>query len=325
MKHKLFTLLLAALALAPMTAPAQSPYPSKPIHIIVPFAPGGAADFLARVIGQRMAKAMGRAVIVENKPGASGSIGMADVARAAPDGYTIALTGGDSLINNTVLYKNLPYDPMKDFAYITQTALSPNILCANKDLPIKNIKDLKALVAQQSGKLSYASWGLGSLGHLAVEALNRKLHAGMVHIPERGEAPVMADLLSKTVSLGITGVGLARPQVLAGKITPLAIMGRERASALPNVPTMREQGFDDPIFNAPLWMAFLAPAKTPKPVVNRLAHEIRKIAATEEFHKLLTERGLELMNTTPEEFTANYKAEFKVITERMREFGLGAQ
>jgi len=330
MTRRLLALLLSslavpALAMLPATAMAQGSFPSKPIRIVVPFAPGGAADYLGRVVGERLAKAMGQPVIVDNRPGASGALGVGEVARAAPDGYTILLTGGDSLINNVALFKDLPYDPLKDFAYVTQIARSPGLLSANSSLPVKNMADLQALLAKQQGKMSYGSWGLGSLGHLAGEALNRKLKAGMVHVAQRGEAPVMADLLSKTVDLGITGVGLAKPQVLAGKITPLAIMGVERSAALPDVPTMREQGFDDPLFNASLWMAFLVPAKTPDAIVRRLSSEIRTIAATSEMRQLITDRGLELMNTTPEQFAANHRAEFDVIVKRMREFGIEAQ
>ncbi|RYY61730.1 MAG: tripartite tricarboxylate transporter substrate binding protein, partial [Comamonadaceae bacterium] len=240
-------------------------------------------------------------------------------------GYTVAVTLGDSLINNTVIIKSLGYDPRTDFAFITQAVRSPAILSASPELGVKSMDDFRKLAATPGQKLSYGTWGPGGLGHLAGEALNRRLNAGMVHVPQRGEAPVMGDLLSKTVSVGLTSAGLARPQVKAGKVVPLAIMGHQRSPVLPDVPTMRELGFDDPIFEAAVWIAFVAPAKTPPAVVQTLATELRKIVALPEVQAQLMERGLEPMNTTPEQFTAAYPKEFEVITRRMKEFGIEPQ
>lgn len=321
----LATLTAGLLAALPLTSAAQAAWPNKPVRIVASAAPGGASDFVSRLVGDRLSKALGQPVVVDNKAGANGALGAAEVARAAPDGYTLLVTLGDTLINNVAMYKTLAYDPFKDFAYITQAVRSPAVISANTDLPVKNLADLQKLAQQQPGKLSYGSWGPGGLGHLAGEALNRKLNAGMVHVPQRGEAPVMADLLSKTVSLGLTSAGLAKPQVLAGKVTPLAIMGRERSPALPNLPTMREQGFDDPLFDAAVYIAFLAPAKTPEPVLRRLATEIRAILAMPDVQAALAERGLDTMNTTPEQFAASHRAEFDVIIRRMKEFGIQAE
>lgn len=328
MQRKQFLIAMAlasTLAAMPLAGHAQAAWPNKTVRIVASAAPGGASDFVARLVGERLSKSLGQSVVVDNKAGANGALGAAEVARAAPDGYTLLVTLGDTLINNVSMYKTLPYDPFKDFAYITQAVRSPAVISANVDLPVKNLADFQKLAQQQHGKLSYGSWGPGGLGHLAGEALNRKLNAGMVHVPQRGEAPVMADLLSKTVSLGLTSAGLAKQHVLAGKVTPLAIMGRERSPALPNVPTMREQGFDDPLFDAAVYIAFLAPARTPDAVLRRLTTEIRSILAVPEVQAALAERGLETMNSTPEQFAASHRAEFEVISRRMKEFGIEPQ
>lgn len=321
----LLTAALAALASVPHAALAQAEFPSKPIRIVATAQAGGASDFVARVIGERLAKSLGQPVVVDNRAGANGAVGLGEVARAAPDGYTIAVTLGDSLINNVAMFKTLPYDPQRDFVFLTQVVRSPAILSANTELGVKNMADFRKLATQPGQKLSYGSWGPGGLGHLAGEALNRKLDARMVHVPQRGEAPVMADLLSHTVSVGLTSAGLARQQVQAGKVVPLAIMGRERSPVLPEVPTMRELGFDDALFEAAVWIAFVAPAKTPAPVVQRLAAELRAVAAMPEVQAQMADRGLEMLNTTPEQFAAGYQREFDVITRRMREFGIEAQ
>lgn len=312
-------------ALAQAQAQAAPAWPQRPIKIVATAQAGGASDFVARIVGERLSKALGQPVVVDNRAGANGALGLAEVAKAPADGYTVAVTLGDSLINNVAIIKGLAYDPRTDFAFITQAVRSPAILTANTDLGVKSMDDFRKLAAGKSQKLSYGTWGPGGLGHLAGEALNRRLNADMVHIPQRGEAPVMADLLSKTVSVGLTSAGLARAQVKAGKVQPLAIMGRERSPVLPEVPTMRELGFDDPLFEAAVWIAFVAPAKTPPAVVQVLAGEIRKIIALPEVQAQLMERGLEPLNTTPEQFNASYRTEFETITRRMKEFGIEPQ
>ncbi|VWX61909.1 putative Bug-like extra-cytoplasmic solute receptor, TTT family [Burkholderiales bacterium 8X] len=314
--------LMAAL---PPAASAQGAYPTKPIRVVVTAQAGGASDFVGRLIGEHASKSLGQAFVIDNRAGANGAVGLGEVARAAPDGYTIAVTLGDSLINNVALYKTLPYDPQRDFVFVTQVVRSPAILSANLQLGVKNMDEFKKLAARPNQQLSYGTWGPGGLGHLAGEALNRKLDAGMVHVPQRGEAPVMADLLSNTVSVGLTSAGLARQHVQAGKIVPLAIMGRERSPVLPEVPTMRELGFEDPLFEAAVWIAFVAPAKTPPQAIERLTAALRAAAALPEVQARMAERGLETLNTTPEQFNTGYKRDFDVITRRMKEFGIEAQ
>lgn len=322
--------LLAAAAVAPLAlrlppALAQATFPSRPLRVIVPYPAGGATDFVARLLGERLSKGLGHAVVVENRTGASGAVGVAEVARAAPDGHTFAVTIGDSMINNVALFKTLPYDPQRDLSFITQAAYSPAILSANLDVPVANLAELAEYAKAHRNQLSYGSWGTGGLGHIAGEALNRRLGAGMVHVPQRGEAAVMTDLLARTVHLGLTSAGTARQHIAAGKVKPLAIMGRERSKVLPAVPTMREQGFDDPIFDAAVWIGVVGPARMSAPVVDRLVTEIRAILSLPEVASAIVERGLEVMGTTPDQFRSNYDVEYQVITRKIREIGIEAQ
>jgi tripartite-type tricarboxylate transporter receptor subunit TctC len=319
-------LIALALALAcPLAVQAQAAFPSKQIRIVVPYPAGGASDFVARLVGERLAKSLGQPVVVDNKAGASGALGVGEVAKSAPDGYTIALTLGDSIINNVALFKSLPYDPQRDLTFLTQAVFSPAIVTANPDLPVRNLGEFAKLASQQKGKLSFGSWGIGGLGHIAGEALSQRLGADMIHVPQRGESLVMQDLLAKSVSIGFTSAGLARQHVQAGKVTPLAILGKERSKVLPNVPTMREQGFEDPIFDAAVWIAFVGPAKMPPAVSKRLVDEIRAILAQPEVAAAIMDRGLEVMATTPEQFQANYRAEYDVIMKKIRDIGIQAQ
>lgn len=312
------SLLLAAPALA------QTPFPTKQIRIVVPYPAGGATDFVARLIGERLSKQTGQPVVVDNKSGAAGAIGVAEVAKAEPDGHTVLFTINDPLVNNVALFKTLPYDPQKDLAFVAQIVRSPALISANTTLGVKNFEDLRK-IALPAAKLSYASWGIGGLGHLAGESLNRDLKAQMVHVPQRGEGPVVQDLLSSTVSIGLSSVATARQHVAAGKIIPLAMMGKERSSALPGVPTLRELGFKDALYDASVWMAFLVPAKTPAHVVQKLSGDIRAIANTADVKSQLLERGFEMQVTAPEQAQANYKAEFDVITKRIRDLGVEPQ
>ncbi len=312
-----------ALAAAATTSMGQT-FPSKPLRIVVPYPAGGATDFVARLFGERLSKSLGQPVVVDNKSGAAGAIGVADVAKAEPDGHTLLLSINDPLVNNTALFKSLPYDPQKDLVFVGQILRSPALISASTGLGVKDFAELRAK-AQPAAKLSYASWGIGGLGHLAGESLNRELKAQMVHVPQRGEGPVVTDLLSNNVSIGLSSVATAMQHMAAGKIVPLAMMGRERSAALPNVPTLRELGFTDPLYDASVWMALLVPAKTPAAVVQKLGVEVRAIANSPDVRKTLTDRGFEMLVTTPEQAQANYKAEFEVITRRIRELGIEPQ
>lgn len=321
--HHAALLLAASWATAP-TAQAQA-WPAKPLRIVVPYPAGGATDYVARLLGERLAKALAQPVVVDNKSGAAGALGVAEVVKSEADGHTLLFTINDPLVNNVALFKQLPYDPQKDLAFVGTVLRSPALVSASLGSGLKSIDDLRAAAARPDAKLSYASWGIGGLGHLAGESLNRELKANLVHVPQRGEGPVVTDLLANTVTLGLSSVATARQHVAAGKIVPLAMMGRERSAALPQVPTLRELGFKDPLYEASVWMALLVPARTPAAVVQQLGQALRTVAGGADVRAALVDRGFEMMVMTPEQATAHHRAEFEVITRRIRELGIEAQ
>lgn len=305
---------------------AQDDYPNKTIKIVVPYPAGGTIDYIARTVGQGLSSAMGVTVIVENKSGAGGTIGAGDVARARPDGYTLLMTVPDSVINSAAMFKSLSYQPEKDFVPITQVVDVPIMIGTPASTNIKSMDDVKAIINNNAGKdLTYTSWGIGSLGHLAMYALNRSLNAEMVHSPQRGEAPIVQDLLSNTVELGIAGIAVQAQHIASGKIVPLGVLGNTRWPGLPHIPTMGELGFNDPIFTPSVWVGMFAPAKTPVHIIEKLAKETQAIIGTPEMKKVLFERDLLVMNTSPEEFAESYKREFKIITEEIRNAGIEIQ
>jgi tripartite-type tricarboxylate transporter receptor subunit TctC len=306
-----------------LTGHAQT-YPTKTIRLVVPYPAGGATDFVARLFGEKLSKSLGQPVVVDNKSGAAGNIGVAEVAKAEGDGHTLLLSINDPLINNVALFKSLPFDPQKDLVFVGQILRSPALISSSTSSGIKNFADLKRM-AVPNAKYSYGSWGVGGLGHLAGESLNRELKAEMVHVPQRGEGPVVTDLLSQTLTLGLSSVATARQHVATGKIVPIAMMGAERSQALPQVPTLKELGLTDPLYLNSVWMAMLVPAKTPPAIVQRLGQEMRAIANSSEVRNQLVERGFEMMVTTPEQAQANYKLEFDVITRRIKELGMAAE
>jgi tripartite-type tricarboxylate transporter receptor subunit TctC len=324
-RNLLLPALAAAFTLAAAPAFAQGTWPSKPIRFVVPYPAGGGTDYVARLIGERLSKSVGQPVVVDNRSGAAGGIGVAEVAKAEPDGHTVLVTINDPLVNNVALFKQLPYDPQKDFNFVAQIVRSPALISANTTLGVKSIEELRKMASEGGTRLSYASWGIGGLGHLAGETLNRELKAKMVHVPQRGEGPVVQDLLAQTVSIGLSSVGTAKQHVAAGKIVPLGVMNPQRLQAMPQVPTMKELGFQDPLYESSVWMAALVPARTPAAVVQRLSSEIRAIANTPDVRTLLIDRGFEMHVTTPEQATANYKAEFEIITRRIRDLGIEPQ
>lgn len=310
---------LAAPSLA-IYAQAQSiAFPNKGIRVVVPYPAGGATDATARLIGEKLSKVLAQNVIIDNKTGASGAIGCAEVAKAPADGYTLLYTLNDPLISNTVLVKNLPYDPQKDFRFVASILRTPALLSVPVSLGVKNFEEFKAFAAAKGRQVSYGSWGIGSLGHLAGETLSTEMKFSSVHVPQRGEAPVLQDLLTNTINCGWTSAGTARPHVIANKIVPLAMMGASRSSALPNVPTFKELGISDSFFDRSAWMAFLVPKATPDAVVARLSAEIQAIANSAEVMGVIKERGLEPMIASADRAMAMYTEEFPVITKRLRD------
>ena len=295
-----------ALALAPLAAQAQA-FPSKSLTMIVPFSPGGTTDILARVVGAFMAKDLGQPVIIDNRPGAGGNIGAQMVARAAPDGYTILMgTVGTHAINQS-LYKKMPFDPIKDFAPITRVALVPNLLVANPSQPFKTVKELIAYAKANPGKVTFASSGSGTSIHLSGEMFQQMAGVEMQHIPYKGSAPALTDLLGGQTAIMFDNMPSVIGHVRAGKLRPIAVTTPTRSPALPDVPTIAESGV--PNYSATSWFGILAPAATPAPVIARLNASILKALADPEVKKKLAEQGAEPHGEKPEQFAEFIRSE----------------
>ncbi len=296
----------ASLALVAAWASAQT-YPVKPIRIVVPFPPGGATDILARDVAQKLTEAWGQQVIVDNRPGAGGNIGSELVAHSAPDGYTLEMgTVGTHAINAS-LYAKMPYDHVKDFAPVILVAGVPNVLVVNTAVPANSVAELIAYAKANPGKLNFASSGNGTSIHLSGELFKVMAGVQMTHIPYKGSAPAMQDLLGGQVQLMFDNLPPSLPQIKAGKVRALAVTSLTRAPALPDVPTVAESGL--PGFEASSWFGILAPAGTPPAIVAKLNAEIAKWLATPEAKEKLAKQGANAAGGTPEDFAKHIAAE----------------
>lgn len=298
------TLSLIWLAAGP--AAAQN-YPTKPIRLVVPFTPGGSTDILARLIGQKLYESFGQQVIIDNRPGAGGNIGVDLVAKSVPDGYTLVMGHIGTFAVNPTLYTRLPYDPIKDFQPITLLAKIPNMLAVNPSLPAKSVKELIAMAKAKPGALNYGSGGNGSAAHLATEYFKLLAKVEIVHIPYRGTAPAVTDLIGGQISMMITGVPPLLQQVKAGKLRGIAVATAQRLPLLPELPTIAETGV--PGYEATQWYGILVPAKTPPAVVAKLNAEIVKALQRPEVKERLAADAAEPVGNRPEEFGAYIKAE----------------
>lgn len=298
-------------------APAQAQtYPTKPIKMVVPFAAGGATDVLARVIGEKMAAGLGQPVIIDNKPGAAGIIGTDAVAKAAPDGYTIVLSLSNSLMTNQFLYEKLPYDAQRDLALVYQIAMAPLVLVVHPSVPAKTGPELLKYVSANKGKVAYGSYGVGAYPHLAGAHMSLTQQADMNHVAYKGEAPMLQDLIGGQIQMAYASALVAKPHIEAGKLKAIGVTGERRMSTLPNVPTLAEQGLKDEAYRVTGWLAVAAPAHTPKPVVQRLADEVRKATQQPDVQAKVAAMGFELKDSSPEAFAAAYKQE-RPIWERL--------
>lgn len=305
-------------------AMAQSPaqnYPNKPIHIVVTFTSGGAPDILARLIGERLSAAWGQPVIVDNKPGAGGNIGADFVAKSAPDGYNIVVgTVGTHAINGA-LYSKMPYDMVKDFAPITLLASTPNMLVVHNDVPAKNLQEFIAL-GKKEGKMTFASSGSGTSIHVSGELFKTLTGIDMTHVPYKGRASALPDLLGGRVTMMFDNMPSSLPLVREGKLRALGVTSAKRAAAAPDIPTIAEQGL--PGFEAVSWFALYAPANTPKPIVDKLQAEVSKILKSPEASKRLSDIGLEPIGSTPEELAAYQKTEITKWAKVVKDSGAKA-
>lgn len=296
------TLLTGLAGLQPAAAAEDAAsYPSRPITIVVGFAPGGPTDIIARLVANHLSKALGKPVVVENKPGGGSNIATEQVVRAAPDGYTLLVETIANATNMSV-YKKLNYDTQKDLVHIVQFMASPSVLVVNPNVPAKTLQELLALAKSQPGKLNYASTGVGGSPHLAGEMLKYRAGIDAVHIPYKGAGPALNDLLAGNVSMGfMTSLGLV-PHVQAGKLRALAAASPKRIPELPDVPTMAEAGLPD--FHVLSWNGLAAPAGTPKPIIDKLNREVNKILGMPEVRKQLQSLGGDPIGGTPEEFAS---------------------
>jgi tripartite-type tricarboxylate transporter receptor subunit TctC len=299
------------------------PYPSKPIRFIVPFAPGGSTDTLARTIGQKLSDSMGQQVVIDNRSGGNGNIGMAIVAHAAPDGHTIVLGYIANLGIGPSLIANLPFDPVKDYAPITQLAVSPNILVAHPSVPARTFREFITYAKANPKKINFASAAVASVGHLAGELLNTAAGIEMQHVPYKGSGQAVIDLLAGQVQVMFSGMSSVTQHIKGGKLRPLAVTGAQRSPAAPEVPTIAESGF--PGFEATAWYGVLAPAGTPKTVVNRLHDEIVRTLKLPDVKERLENVGFELVGGTPDAFGAYIQSEIKKWAKVVKASGVKAE
>ena len=308
----------AAIAATISTANAATQaYPTRPIRIVVAYTPAGTTDILARIIGQKMNEAWGQPVIVENRAGANGNIGTEYAAKAAPDGHTFLMTTAGPHGINPSLYRKLGYDAVKDFAPVSLVALVPNILVVNNSLPVKDVKGLIAHAKANPAKLNFGSPGAGSTGHLSMELFKSMTGTNLVHVPYKGSAGVLADVMGGQISVVIDNMPPYLPQVKAGKIRALAVTPTKRSPALPDVPTIAEAGVPGYVSSA--WFGLVAPRATPKEIVAKLSAETARILQLPDVAPKLAEQGAEPVGSTPEQFDKHIRTEIakwaKVIKE----------
>ncbi len=305
-------------ALFGLCAHAQD-YPSRPVRIVVPFAPGGPNDIIVRLVAQKLTETWGQPFLVENRPGAGGNIGTDFVAKAAPDGYTLLSVGPGSLIINPLIGK-VPYETARDFAPVTLMARAPNALVAHPSLPARSVKDLIELARSQPGRVNYGSGGNGSTPHLAGAMFAAMAGIALTHVPYKGTAPATADLIGGQVQIAFLGIPTVLPHVKSGKLRVLAVTGKHRSPELPGVPTVDEAGV--PGYELSPWYGLLAPAGTPRGVVARLGEEVSRIVRAAEMKEKLAVQGAEVAGGSPEEFAALIQADSSTWSRVVKDAGI---
>ena len=298
--------LLAALLISSTASAAEQRYPVRPVRIIVPQSAGGSTDLVARAVAQRLGEALKENVVVENRPGAGSLHGTEAVAKSPPDGHTLLVVAASFTINPS-LRKNLPFDPVRDFAPISQLVTLPHILVVHPSLPVKSVKELVAFAKSRPGQINFGSSGIATSTHLAAELFMHNAGVKMVNVPYKGGAPGMTALLSGEVHLYFATISTALPHIKTGRLRALGVTSAKRSTAAPEFPTIAEAGV--PGYQHQSWVGMLAPAKTPRPVITKLNTEVVKIVQAPEMKALLLREGLEAAGDTPEEFEKDIKAE----------------
>ena len=311
--------LLAAFLIG--TASAQS-YPTKSIRIIVPFTPGSATDVMGRIVGERLNAAWGQPVIVDNKPGAGGSIGIREGARAEPDGYTLVLVSSGHAVNH-VLYKDLGYDTLKDFAAVAMLGSLPSVLIVPPTLPVNSVKELVAMLKAKPGQYNYATAGVGSGAHVSTEKFNVAAGVKAVHVPLKGTPPILAETMAGRVEYAMVPAVSGMGPVRDGKVKPLAVTTSKRVAALPNVPTLGEAGF--PEGESTFWLALLAPAKTAPEIIAKVNAELNRALSSQDMAARLAKLGTEPMPMSASEADRFIAREYHDLGKVMRDAGLSPQ
>jgi tripartite-type tricarboxylate transporter receptor subunit TctC len=315
MKH-ILRLVFWLLALAALSAESRAQtWPTGPVRIVVPFAAGGAIDTVARLIGQKLSESLKQPVVIENRPGAGGNVGTDAVAKSAPDGYTLLLTTNGHAISPS-LYRKLPYDPIRDFAPVTQLHASNLVLVAGKKLAAQSLVQMIAAAKAQPGSLSYGSTGVGNPLHLTMEMLKLQAGIDVIGIPYRGDAPLLTALTAGEIDMAVSPLPTTRPHIEAGNLRALGVTGAKRNPAIPNVPTIAEQGLTG--FDSSSWHGFLVPAQTPREIVQRLYEESRKVLDMPDVRERLAKMGIEPVGSPPDAFAALVKKDIEKFAEVVR-------
>jgi len=315
-------LLLAAFAAAPHFASAQA-WPAKPLRLVAPYAAGGPIDISARLLAAKLQESLGQPVVVENRPGAGGNIGVELIAKGPADGYSLVMSAIATLAINPSLYPSLPYDPLKDLRHVTLLVQVPNVLVVTNELPAKNVKELIALARERPGKLDFGSGSSGSTGHLAGEMFKMMTGTFMVHIPYKGSAPALADMMAGRIHLMFDNLASALPSIRSDKVRALATTTLRRSSFLPDLPTLDEAGLKG--FDMTTWWGVSVAAKTPQPVVDRLSADILKAMDAPDFKERLRNMGSEPPAVrTPEQFSAFVSSELKIYAGLVKRSGAKA-
>ncbi len=296
-----------ALGLSTFAMPATAEYPVKPIRFVVPYPAGGPLDTIARLLGQKVSEAMKQPVVVDNKPGAGGNIGADIVAKSPADGYTILMGAVATHAINPTLYAAIPYDPVRDFAPITQVASTPNVLVVHPSIPASNVREFIAYAKANPGKLNFGSGSTGSAGHLAGELFKSMAGVELTHVPYKGAAPAMQDLVGGQIQLMFDNLASSLGQVKAGRVKALAVTTAKRTALAPELPTIAESGLPD--FDISTWFGVFAPAGTPKEALDRLHAEFTKALATPDVREKMLALGAEPVGNKPEEFAGYIRAE----------------
>lgn len=316
MKHSIIKALFSGVALsAAISAAAADAYPSKTIRWVVPFTPGGAMDTMARTLGDKMSQSMKQPVVIENRPGAGGVVGSTTVAKSEPDGYTMMIVSIGHAVNPS-LYPKLAYDPIKDFEPVSLVGIVPNVLVVNPSVNANNVSELISLAKAQPGKMTFASAGSGTTIHLAGELFASMANVDILHVPYKGSAPAVTDLMGRQVDMMFDSVSSAKPYIDAGRLKPLAVTTTKRSSVLPNVPTVAEAGIKG--YELSGWYAVFVPAKTPQSVVNRINEELVKALKQPDVKARFAQIGAEPVGSSPAELARYLKSETAKWSEIVR-------